>query len=155
VKFVATFPKGLRRSYKALEWFLTKSGGGFFDPADPLGPETARALLHTSNVPGPHAVALVAAGFRMSYEQFVNAARNSVRGLRVWVAAHRKLNLDSGLPAYAEGMLVGVTSNSEAQEVSAVLGPCPYEGGKHPLADDSFQHEQDMPFSELCRIGWL
>jgi hypothetical protein len=110
-------PKGLQRSYKALQWLIRKSGGDFFDPADRFGPETARALLHTSNVPGPHAVALVAAGFRMSYEQFVTAARSSVRGLRVWVAAHRNLEVDSGLPEYVEDMLVGLVAN-QATEVS-------------------------------------
>ena len=74
--------KGLRRSYKAMQWLLKKAGGGFFDTADSFGPETATALANTSNVPGPHAVALVEAGLRVSYKQFVALARNHVRGFR-------------------------------------------------------------------------
>jgi hypothetical protein len=91
IELISPQPEGLRRSYKALEWLVRKSGGGFFDPADPLGPETARALLHTSPVPGPHAVVLVQAGFSPSPEQTVAASIRGFEGRKLWDLARRRV----------------------------------------------------------------
>ena len=92
---------------------LNKAGGRILDPGNSLvASETASALAHTSNVPEPHAVTLVARGLHVSYKQLIALARSGVRGLEVWVAAYNMLRVPSDLPGYSQGILMGLIDNA-------------------------------------------
>lgn len=86
----------LDRLKSSLRWLLAG-----LPPTAAAAPATAAALINTPTVPLFAAAMLVQAGVRISYMQLVDAARERVQGVEVWVEAQQQLGVVKNIPPAA------------------------------------------------------
>jgi hypothetical protein len=75
------------KSARAVRWILQGGACGRFDLSRLTAPTAAAQFISVSNVPREVASALLQAGVRFSYEQFMQAVRSRTAGVEVWMTA--------------------------------------------------------------------